>query len=194
MLLTDLMSCLCLKLLCELYSSFYFCISLFQAFPMLILLYLFLLLRFQSLSFSFFYYYYLPLLRYNTLFLIVHFLFRVSLLVFEQRILCRSEVPWLSGTRSIVADVPVRAFALNKEMMSSWSETKPRVRISANAINTPQIRVKVSRQSPRALIRELWTFELGIRDASEWVCHESSHFVKNRSGTWFNSRDDKLFN
>lgn len=149
------MSCLCLKLLCELYSSFYFCISLFQAFPMLILLYLFLLLRFQSLSLSFVFYYYLPLLRYNTLFLIAHFLFRVSLLVFEQRILCRSEVPWLSGTRSIVADVPVRAFALNKEMMSSWPETKPRVRISANAINTPQIRVKVSRQSPRALIREL---------------------------------------
>lgn len=140
------------------------------------------------------FFYYLPLLRYNTLFLIVHFLFRVSLLVFEQRILCQSEVPWLSGTRSIVADVPVRAFALNKEMMSSWPETKPRVRISANAINTPQIRVKVSRQSPRALIRELWTFELGIRDASECVCHESSHFMKNRSGTWFNSSDDKLFN
>lgn len=185
------MSCLCLKLLCELYSSFYFCISLFQAFPMLILLYLFLLLRFQSSSLFF---YYLSPLRYNTLFLIARFLFRVSLLVFEQRILCESEVPWLSGTRSIVADVPVRAFALNKEMMSSWSETKPRVRISANAINTPQIRVKVSRQSSRALIRELWTFELGIRDASEWVCHESSRFMKNRSGTWFNSSDDKLFN
>lgn len=147
-----------------------------------------------SILVPFFFYYYLPLLRYNTLFLIVHFLFRVSLLVFEQRILCQLEVPWLSGTRSIVADVPVRAFALNKEMMSSWPETKPRVRISANAINTPQIRVKVSRQSPRALIRELWTFELGICDASEWVCHESSHFMKYRSGTWFNSSYDKLFN